>query len=491
MDVFDFCIVGTGVGGGSLIANLPASSSILVIEEGNDSESKPADYESVGREFGVRTTTSIQLGGTSNLWHGVLAPLDPIDFIKRDYIPNSGWPISFDDLLPYYKKAGNLLNLKDYALFDESHHFVKKNTSSLCFNNSYFKNKIFQQPEPPVNFKTIIKVEQTKRPKLNVMLSTSALSFSVDSDGNVNYLTVGLPNGSTQQVKAKTFIVSAGAIQTPKLLLNSNVKNINIGRYFMDHPMANLTQVAFNFPQKAPIYSDMYSSLKQKIKSGIELNPESLNKLKLPNHNFFLRPSFVKGINDESEKLKLSLLAFKDGKISIKEIFKLLLNINVIKQILTYKLSLNVTYKFADLFFITEQIPNPNSRVMLSETEDRWGYKKSKVDWQLTDSDIEHMKTWFELISDELFDVNKFSFIYDKKDFKWEERYTSAVHHVGTCRMSETPENGVVDKNLKVHGIKNLYVCDGSVFPTSGNVNSSFTISALACRLAQHLSERK
>ena len=54
--------------------------------------------------------------------------------------------------------------------------------------------------------------------------------------------------------------------------------------------------------------------------------------------------------------------------------------------------------------------------------------------------------------------------------------------------MSDTEENGVVDKNLKVFGVDNLYVCDGSIFPTSGNVNCGLTISAFACRLANHLS---
>lgn len=101
-----------------------------------------------------------------------------------------------------------------------------------------------------------------------------------------------------------------------------------------------------------------------KIKTGLELTDEKQKQLKLPNHNFYLRPSFVKGIDNESEKVKLSLLAFKDG------VWKVLTNLNVIRQIVAYKFSLDVTFKYADLFFVTEQIPNENSYVGLSDKKD-------------------------------------------------------------------------------------------------------------------------
>ena len=74
-----------------------------------DSSSKFIKYENVGREFGLKSTNSIEVGGTSNLWYGVLAPLDRIDFKKRTWIPNSGWPIVYEDLVPFYKKAGKYL----------------------------------------------------------------------------------------------------------------------------------------------------------------------------------------------------------------------------------------------------------------------------------------------------------------------------------------------------------------------------------------------
>src|SRR5690606_2803197 len=60
-------------------------------------------------------------------------------------------------------------------------------------------------------------------------------------------------------------------------------------------------------------------------------------------------------------------------------------------------------------------------------------------------------------------------------------------HHMGTTRMSTDAARGVVDENCRVHGIRNLYVAGCSVFPTSGIVNPTLTIIALAMRLSDHL----
>ena len=139
------------------------------------------------------------------------------------------------------------------------------------------------------------------------------------------------------------------------------------------------------------------------------------------------------------------------------------------------------------MLFVTEQTPNRDSRVSLSQTTDFWGYKRSMVDWRVSEGDIQSMKLFFELLLDDLFDSSSCSFTHSIEDFDWENIYTSAVHHVGTARMGLNPNYSVVDKNLKSFDRENLYVCDGSVFSTAGNVNSGLTISALAIRLASHL----
>lgn len=484
------CIVGSGIGGGSVSKYLAdGKSEIAIIEAGGMNQSTyNVNYDSVGRDFGLRTTTAIQVGGTSNLWHGVLSPLDPIDFIEREWIPYSGWPIKYKDLKPFYDYASKFLNVENLDYFSLLNLSIpmKQMLSDIKFSKNYLKHKVFQQPLPPLNFKNVV-IDLCKKSKSHHLYYNSAALELVSEGKKVKSLIIGNLDGSTSSIEADIFIIAAGALETPRLLLNSRIDNKNIGRFLMDHPMGNLCQMELKNPRKIPIYTDLKYSHNMKLKVGFELLDQMQEKTKLPNHCFYLRPSFIKGINNDSEKIKMALLSFRDGKLSLSDMYNLIRNPNVVRQILTYKFSLNVVVKYADLFFVTEQTPNPNSQVSLSETTDLWGYRRSKVDWRINKADLESMHIFFNLLRDEFFNSSEYKFTHTIKDFNWEDIYTSAVHHVGTARMSDSEDRGVVDSNLKSFNRDNLYICDGSVFSTAGNVNSGLTIAALGIRLANHL----
>ncbi len=488
------CIIGSGIGGGTIAKKLSEKNiPFIIIEAGSWSgDSKNVSYDNVGLDFGVRSTTTVQVGGTSNLWHGVLASLDKIDFEKRDWIPYSGWPITLNDLQPFYKEASDLLNIENYDYFncEKLHQKFIDQLELLPFNRKYLKNKLFQQPTPPLNFKYIIKSICEKHCNYNLYFNATALEL-IHENSIIKKLKVGHQDGSFSYVEAETFIVSSGALESPRLLLNSNVDNNNLGKFLMDHPMGNLCQLKFLFPKKYPIYSDTRYSHRMKIKSGFELHDDMQKKLKLPNHNFYLRPSFIKGIDNESERVKLSLLAFKDGRLSLNDFWQVLTRPNVVFQILSYKFSLDIKFKYADLFFVTEQLPSKSSFVGLSENRDIWNYRKALVNWSVSDGDINFMKRWYKLVLTQLFPEEIYQFSHSLDDFNWESIFTSAIHHVGTCRMGHSSVDGVVDKNLNVFGFDNLYVCDGSVFTTAGNVNNGLSIAAFACKLVNYIRNLK
>jgi choline dehydrogenase-like flavoprotein len=67
------------------------------------------------------------------------------------------------------------------------------------------------------------------------------------------------------------------------------------------------------------------------------------------------------------------------------------------------------------------------------------------------------------------------------------QQFNSNSHNIGTTRMAESPEQGVVNPNCKVHGVENLFIAGSSVFPTSSHANPTLMIIALALRLADHL----
>lgn len=501
LDKVQVCVIGTGIGASSLALKLAEKNIGFIMIEAGDikKETDAVVKQHIGRDFKLRKTTSIQLGGTSNLWHGVLSPLDNIDFEKRDWISDSGWPINYEDLEPFYQQAGDILGLEDYEYFDLEtlpDTFITE-LNKINFDRHTLKNKIFQQPLPAKNFKQDVVRLTKESDRYHCIYNAVALSLNMDGQ-KVSSLKIGCNNLQQINIEADIFVIAAGALETPRLLLNSHYSNDmavgnagdNVGRYLMDHPMGNLCQMQFKRPQKAAIYSDLKFKPKIKIKTGLEFTDDIQRQYRLPNHNFYMRPSFVKGIDDKSEKIKLSLLTLKDGNASFKDIYDVLTNLNVIRQIITYKMSLNVTYKYSDLFFVTEQVPNRQSRIGLSSQTDCFGYPVAEINWQLAEQDIESMRTSFQVLLNGVFSEDDFVFTHGANDFVWDEILTSAVHHVGTARMSDNKHSGVTDSKQKVFDTDNLYVADGSLFTTSGNVNSSFTISALACRLADYLDKK-
>jgi choline dehydrogenase-like flavoprotein len=67
----------------------------------------------------------------------------------------------------------------------------------------------------------------------------------------------------------------------------------------------------------------------------------------------------------------------------------------------------------------------------------------------------------------------------------------AAFHPLGTCRMAADPDRGVVDENGEVHGVRNLFIADGSIFPSSLGVNPQETIMAFANRIADFIEARR
>jgi len=64
------------------------------------------------------------------------------------------------------------------------------------------------------------------------------------------------------------------------------------------------------------------------------------------------------------------------------------------------------------------------------------------------------------------------------------------AHQVGTCRMGTDPDTSVLDVHCKAHELDNLYVVDGSFFPSNSGVNPALTIMANALRVGDHLRDR-
>jgi choline dehydrogenase-like flavoprotein len=350
--------------------------------------------------------------------------------------------------------------------------------------------KMFQQYDPPTRFSEKLTSAMKHKEHQSLLYNATALALhSKNKNKKTDYLICNTSSGKKIKIYADIFIIAAGALETPRLLLNSNsIDNSaqKIGKNLLDHPMANFIQLSLNKPVEAHIFNRIRYKSNHGLKLGIRPSLQVQKEKRLPNHNFYLMPSFKKGIANESEKVKISLIEIKNKTCNLQDIIRAAKNPHIVYQAISYQLGLNPKYKMMDLLFITEQVPNFNSKVSLSHKKDQFGYPKAEVSWKLSAYDYESMDRYFDLLK-EIFPQNHFSFTHTKEDICWKDRFTSASHHLGTARMESTASDGVVDINQKVYGSKNIYICDASIFPTAGNANISLSIAAFAHRLTDHL----
>jgi choline dehydrogenase-like flavoprotein len=142
---------------------------------------------------------------------------------------------------------------------------------------------------------------------------------------------------------------------------------------------------------------------------------------------------------------------------------------------------------------ILEQEPNPLSRIKLIRERDKLGMQKVSIDWRLGQLEKNTINRTLAIVSENLQRINVIEQVYfdhTPADGNWPANLEGAWHHMGTTRMHESPQKGVVDVNCRVHHKTNLYVAGSSVFPTSGANFPTITQVALAIRLADHLKSK-
>jgi choline dehydrogenase-like flavoprotein len=388
-------------------------------------------------------------GGTSAHWGGQSRPLDPITFESRPGFP--GWPISRQDLDPYYKQAATFSKLysDDFSAkfwagvlnADVPHldGFDAEMYQFIGYNYLNFATRTFDGG---------ITIGQSA---VDVILNASLLDID-HAQGVVTSLRVASMNDAqpTPQkateftVRADAFVLACGAVANARQLLLSNAGNEHdqVGRYFMCHPLSMSGVVsAYGYLTNAEV------SL---------MNGDTFAGARAGNH--WTDPNGVT----------------VTGRFSP----------NAEQQ---RALGIGSCWFWANggqYYF--EMAPNADSRVTLDQTPDPvFGQPQTHITWQLSQRDADTYNQTTKLFQAAVSALGGTTSFDD-----WETVKSQLVvngHHIGTTRMSAKPEDGVVDANLKVHSLDNLYVAGSSVFASTGISNPTFTIITLSIRLAEHL----
>ena len=140
------------------------------------------------------------------------------------------------------------------------------------------------------------------------------------------------------------------------------------------------------------------------------------------------------------------------------------------------------------LYFRTEQAPDRASRVSLGDRRDALNMPEARLDWRVNRVDTESILVWLRTLDGTVRDLGLGRVVMPPEG--WERGIIGGPHHMGTTRMAVSARCGVVDEHCRVHSLDNLYVAGSSVFATGGYANPTFTLVALALRLADRLRER-
>lgn len=510
---YDVIIIGTGAGGGTLARRLaPSGKSILLLERGGwlprEQENWDATevfvknryvpnetwYDKHGKAF--QPGVHYWVGGATKLYGAALYRLRKQDFGELKHYDgiSPAWPISYDDMEPYYTLAEQWYQVHGARGEDPTEPYA---SAPYPFPAVSHESRIqqlhddlaaagyhpFHAPcgimlhEKQMQFSACIRCKDCDgfpclvhaksdaevlgvRPALqhpNVTLLTDAMVVKLDTNasGNAVSQVVVQRNGQTETYQGGIVVLSAGAANSAKILLQSaNDKHPNglanssdlVGRNYMFHNSVAVLAISK------------------------EENPTKFQKTLGLNDFYFGMPGF------EYPMGNIQMVGKSQGPMYKGE--------KPIQTILAPKFSLEEIAKHAvDFWLSTEDLPKPDNRV----TVERDG--NLKLAYNATNTEPKNQlyhklqSMLNQLRMDEhLVERN----LYMKNDIE----IGGVAHMAGTCRFGTDPRTSVLDTNCKAHELDNLYVVDTSFFPSIGAVNPALTAMANALRVGDHLLDR-
>lgn len=454
----EVCVIGAGPAGITIaLALAKAGKSVILCEGGGDSYSQESQDLYTGNVIGdpyhnLQTTRMRYLGGSSNHWQGWCRPLDYIDFQKKSNFPKAFWPIQKYDLDKYSLKACEILEI-----------FLPKANKSFDQSNDLHEID-FSFSRPPMRFKDKYHNELSESKKIQVVLNANLIDLET-ANGVVIRAIVKSLNNRVLKVNAQSFVFAMGGIENSRMLLwcQSNSKRglaergIPIGAYWMEHPHFTLGEILLKSNLEKNRYVGLRPEKQQQLgilNCGLRLETIGLSKTKqLINELLCVAPSAGRWAADLFDK----------------------------------KLICGSKIRAA-----WEQEPVETNRIQLSKSnKDALGIPIPELYWKKSENDLRTVRENVFALNNFLISTNRGrlrldSWIYGEgKPPKDDEK--GGNHHLGGTRMADNPNDGVVDRNCRVFGTKNLYMAGSSVFPSGGHSNPTFTIVQLALRLADHL----
>lgn len=508
----DICVIGAGAAGITIARHFADTNHrICLLESGGLSLERAPQLLSRGSLGGLpyeplELARVRQFGGSTGRagWGGWCKPLAEEDFQARDWVPMSGWPIGRDALSPHYDKASKLLELPQALGWDarplrEEHGVLQAEpcvrAAGACMGDHAL-------------------ARLRAAPNVRIVLHATVRRI-VCAPGSAEVSEVEIANGRTGRttVRAAIFVLAAGGIENPRLLLLSRDRcpaglgneHDLVGRFFMEHPRVRwgLIKPAGDAAILRPFDPRGWGRtpgasgpLALGVRDGLTLRASVHEEHRILRSRTWIKPTSPGGHGPGAQAVHDLTFWWRKGRRPpdiARNARTALRHWPDAGRTLLARLRRNGKGPSHFSFeTILEQEPDRDSRVLLDESaRDALGLHRAKLEWRVSALVHHSLDRTQKLILAAMgtmgWECVRMPSEPERADAEAPPDYRWVRHHMGTTRMAVDPREGVVDTDCRVHGVPNLYVAGSSVFPTGGNDMPTLTIVALAQRLAEHI----
>ena len=541
-------VVGSGPAGVTLALELANRGVDVLILEGGGLEEDTTQQDLVAageidlnRHAPLTMTHLRQVGGTSNIWGGRSLPFDPWDFEVRSVTGAARWPISYEEIASYIPTACSWLDC-GRNVFTARDVPTMPTTMFPGLPDDEVSTSTLERWSLPLSFKQSYLADLKANRRIRLVHGLTCTQIETDgASGRAVALRCRNLVGGEARIEADTFVVAAGGIESTRLLLSSigpsgsalGDESGHLGRWYQAHVQGVAADIHFARSPGAAIdyVRDIDGSF---VRRRFAFTEEFQRAEGLPNIVAWVDNPEVADAEHDCGELSTVYLALKSplGPMVAGEAQRLSITgtfipgtpyggadasppLDHLRNIARHPVrTARFMAGFGSMRLLSrgrkapgfmvhndrevypfeyhgEQRPNRDSRIWLTDERDSLGMRRVGIDLRFTDDDVhgairahEHWDRYLRVNG-----IGHLEYLGGDVREAIERRLGGGFHQVGSTRMSVSPEDGVVDANLRIHSTKNVFVASSSTFVTSSHANPTLMIVAFAVRLAEHLSK--